>query len=607
MCKALDFYYFYQILKFTSMKISRIKPLANVALWVVIIGGIVFALGFGISLHLVKEEVQKWSDRQADLAIANISSYVDGQLCGVEDVAYTFSGANLGYSARPDDGVGIAELDPAVFGNPTEDDMFVKLENFLDANPQICGIAVGFEPGVSRWKEGPYGAACYVTNVSGSCERLRLGEINDYRNKEWYSQAFATGEPYWSRPFRETSRGKVVTCFSLPIKDKSYSTIGVLALDIDTEAFRIKCIETAPFPGAEICLIDRENRFISHSDVSLILTSAADVERYAPVCSEDISQERNKTIEDGSDIFYLARIDRNGWKVCAEFDKEAVYGSVNRMRQMTRAIALLSLIIMGLCFAWLFRRLQKTTLKQANIESELNVASNIQMGMLKSPNPELEATRNVDIHAFMRPAKVVGGDLYDYCLVEGKLYFCIGDVSGKGVPASLFMTEVLALFRNQTLNSTTAAKIVTSMNETLTVGNDTSMFCTMFVGVLDLESGVLDWCSAGHNAPIVGGQFLKSTPQLPLATFPGIHYCGNETVLKPGEFILLYTDGVSESENGSKSLFGDERLLASAAREAAKEGQTSYGYVSGIMQDIKAHAGTAEQNDDITMLVIKYD
>lgn len=588
------------------MKISRIKPFANVALWVVIIGGIVFALGFGISLHLVKKEVQKWSDRQADLAIASIRSYVDGQLRGVEDVAYTFAGDNLGYSARPDDGVGISELDPAIFENPSEDEMFVKLENFLDSNPQICGIAVGFEPGISEWETGPYGSSCYVTNVSGSNERLRLGFINDYRNKEWYSQAFATGEPYWSLPFRETSRGKVVTCFSLPIKDRSYQTIGVLALDIDTEAFRVKCIETAPFPGAEICLIDRQNRFISHSDIALILTSAANDERYAAVCSEDISGNNQKTIDEGDNIFYLAQIERNGWKVCAEFDKDAVFGSVNKMRQMTRAIALLSLLIMGLCFAWLFKRLQNATLKQANIESELNVASNIQMGMLKSPNPKLESNRNIDIHAFMKPAKVVGGDLYDYYLGDGKLYFCIGDVSGKGVPASLFMTEVLALFRDETLHSSTAAEIISSMNATLTVGNDASMFCTMFVGILDLESGKLDWCSAGHNAPIIKGNFLKSSPQLPLAAFPGIQYSGNETILEPGEFLFLYTDGVSESEDEDKNLFGDERLLKAASRESSKEGQTARGYVDGIMQQVKSHSGTAEQNDDITMLVIRY-
>lgn len=590
------------------MKISRIKPVADVAFWVVIIGGIVFALGFGLNLHLVKGEVQKWSDRQADLAIANIRSYVDGQLRGVEDVAYTFAGDQLGYSARPDDGVAITELDPDVFGDPTEDEMFIELENFLDCNPQICGIAVGFEPGISSWEVGPYGTACYVTNVSGSNERLRLGQINDYRNKEWYSKAFETGSPYWSLPFRETSRGKVVTCFSLPIKNKSYETIGVLALDINTEAFRVKCIETAPFPGAEMSLIDRQNRFLSHRDTSLILTPAAAVERYAAVCAEDVSElnQGEETIEKGNVIFYLAQIRRNGWKVCAEFDRDAVYGSVNKMRQMTRAIALLSLLIMGLCFAWLFKRIQNATLKQANIESELSVASNIQMGMLKNPSPSLECARKVDIHAFMKPAKVVGGDLYDYRLGDDKLYFCVGDVSGKGVPASLFMTEVLALFRDETLHSSTAAEIVSSMNDTLTIGNDASMFCTMFVGILDLISGKLDWCSAGHNAPVVGGSFLKSDPQLPLAAFSGIKYCGNETVLKPGEFIFLYTDGISESEDADKNLFGDERLLASAARAESVKDQTSSGYVDAVLNDVKAHAGAAEQNDDITMFVIRY-
>lgn len=591
------------------MKMNKIKPLADVALWVVIIGGIVFALGFGISLHLVKGEVQKWSDRQADLSIAYIRSYVDGQLRGVEDVAYTFAGDMIGDAWRKDDGTSSTRMDRDVIGHASAEKLFEELEAFLNVNPQICGIAVGFEPGISDLEEGPYGAACYVTNVSGSNERLPLGEINNYREKEWYCQAYSIGGPYWSLPFRETSRGKVVTCFSLPIKNDSSEVVGVLALDIDTEAFRVKCMESAPFPGAEISLIDRQNRFLSHRDTSLILTNAADVEKYASVCAEDVSRytDGQKTIEKDGSLFYLAQIGRNGWKVCTEFDKAAVYGSVNKMRQLTRAIALLSLLIMGLCFAWLFKRLQNATLKQANIESELNVASDIQMGMLKDPNPNLDGTRKLDIHAFMKPAKVVGGDLYDYCLRDGKLFFCVGDVSGKGIPASLFMTEVLALFRDQTLHSCTAADIVASMNATLTVGNDASMFCTFFVGILDLENGKLDCCSAGHNAPILGGRFLKSSPQLPLAAFEGIPYCGYQTDMKPGEFLLLYTDGVSESEDENKHLFGDERLLQSALREEHREGQTSCGYVNGIMQDVRAHAGKAEQNDDITMLVIRYE
>lgn len=590
------------------MKMNKIKPVADVALWVVIIGGIVFALGFGISLQLVRGEVRKWSDRQADLSIAYIRSYVDGQLRGVEDVAYTFASDMIGDSWRTDNSNGITKIDSDVLKHTSADKLFEELEAFLNVNPQICGIAVGFEPGITNLEEGPYGAACYVTNVSGSNERLPLGEINNYRAKEWYRQAYSTGGPYWSLPFRETSRGKVVTCFSLPIINDSSEVIGVLALDIDTEAFRVKCMESAPFPGAEISLIDRQNRFLSHQDTSLILINAADVEKYASVFKEDISQNENvqKAIEKDGSLFYLARIGRNGWKVCTEFDKAAVYGSVDRMRQMTRTIALLSLLIMGFCFAWLFKRLQNATLRQASIESELNVASNIQMGMLKNPSPNLEGGRKLDIYAFMKPAKVVGGDLYDYCLRDGKLFFCVGDVSGKGIPASLFMTEVLALFRDQTLHSCAAADIVASMNATLTVGNDASMFCTLFVGILNLETGQLDCCSAGHNAPILNGRFLKSTPQLPLAAIEGVPYCGYQTTMKPGEFLLLYTDGVSEAEDEDKHLFGDERLLQSALREELREGQTSCGYVNGVMHDVKTHAGRAEQNDDITMLVIRY-
>lgn len=591
------------------MKQLKVRLFADVVLWVMIIGGLVFTLGFGLCLHLVKGEVANWSTRQAELSTGYIRSYVDGQLRRVEDVAYTFASDNLGFCSRDDSASGFPTIDPLKFEKPTEEEIFSLLDGFLDTNPHICGIAVGLEPGVGGYEQGPYGFACYVTNVSGHNEHLRLGYINDYRNKEWYRNAYGLFSDYWSLPFRETSMDKVVTCFSVPlVAADGKEAFGVLALDIDTEAFRQKCIEIAPFPGAEICLIDREGRFISHKDESLLLTDASATEKYASVCSEQLfdSKRNLKSIEQDGTIFYLSQIPRNGWRVCAEFSQESIYGSVDQMRRRILLIAILSVLFMCLCFFWLFKRIQKATVSKASMESELNVASNIQMGLLKKEDQDVSQNAHVDIHAFIRPARMVGGDLYDYCLKDNRLFFCIGDVSGKGVPASLLMSEVLALFRNETQHSDTAAKIVTSMNETLTIGNKQSMFCTIFVGILDLETGRLDYCNAGHNAPVLAGRYLSSRPQLPLAALEGIQYAGYEDTLNPGEMLVLYTDGISEAEDLDQKLFGDDRLLAAVREAEAIEGQTVAGTVEHLLKRVKEHTGSAEQNDDMTLLAVGY-
>lgn len=592
------------------MKNIKMRMFADVAFWVMVIGGLVFSMGFGLCIHLVRGEVSNWSYRQAELTTWYIQSYVDGQLRRVEDVAYTFADDNIGHCLRDDSDGPVPITVTDKFWNLKEESIFYMLDEFLDANPQICGIALGLEPGVGSFDRGPYGFACYATNVSGNINHLRLGEVNDYRSKEWYRNACESLNSYWSLPFRETSMEKVVTCFSIPILSKDGTeAYGVLALDIDTEAFREKCVEIAPFPGAEICLIDREGRFISHKDESLLLTDASTTEKYAAVCKEVFSengQELRQIDQDGT-IFHITQIQRNGWKVCSEFSEEDVFGSVELMKHRIRLIAILSIIFMALTFLWLFRGLQKASMAKASIDSELNVASKIQMGLLKKEDKEVEDNKVTDIQAFIRPAKMVGGDLYDYCIKDGRLFFCIGDVSGKGVPASLFMSEVLALFRNETQHSATAASIVSSINSTLAIGNRQSMFCTFFAGILELETGRLDYCSAGHNAPVLAGRFLSAQPQLPLAVFDGIPFAGHEVNMAPGDFLVLYTDGISEAEDVDKKLFGDDRLLAAIEEATAMAGQTAAGVVDHLLKHVKEHTGAAEQNDDMTVLVVRYD
>lgn len=606
-------------------KILGLRVALNLTLAIMLIGGLAMTLGFGSCLYLARQEVQKETDYKVQQDIAYIQSYVDNQLQRVEDVAYTLLSSKFGSTERDEKGNAYVVIDPKTFSIPSEDDVFLLLNQFLSANPYICGVAIGFEPFLYTDTKGQYGFAAYVTNVSGKNEELRLGEIHDFRQKEWYKMAADTDKPYWSRPFRETSRGKVVACFSVPLHGLGGRQIGVMALDIDTEQFRQKCAEIAPFPGAEVSMVDHEFRFISHPDTTYLLRTVAEVGAYDSYISDDSMKTKMLNHETGHSLvnkgtqseamFYFTSLPRTGWTVSIECPKDDIFKGVERMKRDTTLIAIGCILLMVVCLVAIFRRVQEVTMKKAGMESELKIASAIQMGMIPKLYPAFPERKELDLCGFLKPAKDVGGDLYDYFIRDEKLFFCIGDVSGKGVPASLYMAVIRSLFRNVSLHVDDPSEIVSSLNTALSEGNTHNMFCTLFLGVLDLKTGHMDFCNAGHNAPIirrleedgkVNVHFTQPKANLAIGVFEGFPFVKQETVLKPGEAIFLYTDGVTEAENLYKGLFGDEATLEALAAARSHNMRTAKEFIDYMYGVLERYAQGAEQSDDITMVVVEY-
>lgn len=606
-------------------KILGLRAYIDLSLVILLIAGLVYTLGFGASLYIARNEVSAEVNNKVHRDIAYVNTYVDCQLQRVEDVAYTLISSKFGASRRNSNGEGEVLIDPATFRLPTEEEVFLELERFLETNPHICGAAIGFEDFVYPNTKGQYGFAAYVTNVSGRSERLRLGEIHDFHQKEWYKEAAQQNKAYWSRPFRETRMGKVVTCYSLPLHGWGGRLVGVLALDINTEEFRKMCDGVSPFEGSEVTIVDREFRFVCHPDTSLIMKFVGDVQQYRDYSSDDsvkdamASQKEGEftvTTADGSEsFFFISPIKRNGWTVTIECPKEKVFGGVSRMKRDTTFIAVVSILIMIVAMLWIFRRLQKATISKTSIESELKVASSIQMGMIPKLYPAFPDRKELDVCGFLKPAKSVGGDLYDYFVRDDKLFFCIGDVSGKGIPASLFMTVIVALFRNVSLHIDEPAEILSSLNGTISKGNEYNMFCTMFLGVLDLKTGDLQYCNGGHNAPIirrlkedgnVDVNYLDVKRNIAVGIFDGFEFEGESTHLNTGEAVFLYTDGVTEAENIDHELFGEEATLKALADARKHNVRSAKGFIDNMYNSIEHHALGAEQSDDITMLVVEY-
>ena len=306
-----------------------------------------------------------------------------------------------------------------------------------------------------------------------------------------------------------------------------------------------------------------------------------------------------------------------------EKDKQIAQQEASMSRQRLINSAIISgLIILALAIFILFRhraakrlevaheelkvaydQLEETTAQKERMASELRIAREIQMSMVPSQFPQREG---LDMFASMTPAKEVGGDLYGYVIIGDKLYFAVGDVSGKGVPASLFMAQATRLFRTLAVQGMMPAEICTRMNAALTEDNEQGMFVTFFLGLLNLSTGHLSYCNAGHNPPVIGGgesrgDFLTMIPNAPIGLWEGLDYEGEEIDSIKGRPFFIYTDGLNEAENQAQQQFGDDRLLdilRNTNFDSARQ------VIESLTAEVELHRNGAEPNDDLTMLCL---
>ena len=244
-----------------------------------------------------------------------------------------------------------------------------------------------------------------------------------------------------------------------------------------------------------------------------------------------------------------------------------------------------------------YDQLEETTAAKERIESELRIARDIQKRMLPHVFPRRS---DIDIYAMMTPAREVGGDLYAYALLDDLLYFCVGDVSGKGVPAALFMAEVTRMFRTLVDGYLTPDAIATRLNHALVEDNEQGMFVTMFIGLINLKTGHMEYCNAGHNPPLLNGEYMQMESNAPIGLWPELDFAGEEVDDMHGKTLFVYTDGINEAENVDHEQFGDARLQALLRKDWGDARQTS----ETIHKAVEDFVGDAEPSDDLTKMCI---
>ena len=483
--------------------------------------------------------------------------------------------------------------------------MFEITEMLVKDNSVINGSAIAFVPNYyperGRWFE-----PSTVRMADGSIENLQVGSANhDYTKSEFYTVPMATDSCIWSKPYMDIDGSQVeVTTYSVPVHDDDGRTVAVVIADISLDWLEDVMNEDKVYKSTQ--------RFLTTGSYNLLGGEDNPMFREAvKILKTDGDKEGYFTAKDKhgdkKHVFYTPIGGKTDWVLINILDDSDVFGKLRRIRFFLLLPVMVGLFFIGF-IVWRssrnLERLRKINAEKERISGELRVASQIQQSML--PEQHLHHD-DVDIWGSLVPAREVGGDLYDYFIRDEKLFFCIGDVSGKGAPSAMLMSVTHGLFRSASAHDSNPARIMEAINEVTCQGNDSNMFVTMFIGVLDLLTGCLHYCDAGHDAPfiIVNGKWsmVNVTPHLPIGVFDDTKYTVQEISIQPDSTIFLYTDGLTEAMNAEHKQFGLERIQAvldTCADHDPKE------ILEKITQSVDGFVKHAEQSDDLTMLAIKY-
>ena len=247
----------------------------------------------------------------------------------------------------------------------------------------------------------------------------------------------------------------------------------------------------------------------------------------------------------------------------------------------------------------------KIKAEKERMDKELHLASELQQKMV--PNGYL-AKDNLEIFGKLIPAREMGGDLFDYGIIDGKLYFCIGDVCGKGAPAAMLMAYAHAHLVELTLRESNPARIVQVLNQFASYQNESCTFFTLFMGALDLATGHLQYCNAGHNPPYILSdevKMLDCDSNQAVGPMEDAEFTLQETTLNPGDIIFLYTDGLTEAKIKDEEEIGPERTEA-VLKECIERKLNPQEMVNAVIEAVHRLTNNAPQSDDLTMLAVRY-
>ncbi|MBR4146624.1 MAG: SpoIIE family protein phosphatase [Bacteroidales bacterium] len=492
-------------------------------------------------------------------------------------------------------------------------------QRVVSENPVVVGSTMALVPGSNPQYPlyAPYVARDLET---GELKMLSLAtEEYNYPDKEWFTKPIELNDSYWSEPYFDENGGDILmTTFSMPVKDKNGSIAAILTADISLDWLTDLIGELKVYPNAFNMVVSRSGQIMVCPIETLVMQTTVD--QFAMESENYEALDRvNRAMLSGqsgempvrylgqTNHVYFAPVERTGWSLSIVLPEKDLYSGVRRIGMIVKLLQLLGLAMLIVILRVVAKnqiKYQRMNEQKERMENELHIASEIQMAMIPKTFPPFPDRTDLDFAASIVPAKEVGGDLYDYFIRDEKLYFCIGDVSGKGIPASLVMAVTRSLFRATSAHETSPQHIVTAMNNTMSESNESSMFVTFFCGVLNLATGQLHYCNAGHNPPLILTKDIRLLPvqaNIPIGIQHGFVYNEQEAQLQYDDSLLLYTDGLTEAENMQSQQFGLKRV-----ESVLRTRRGSQEHLEALQAAVTKFVGEAPQSDDLTMLFIHY-
>ena len=483
------------------------------------------------------------------------------------------------------------------------DSVFSGIVQLIDDNPHVVGGCIGFVPYYYKSKGRLYEP--YVVKTSDGFRMEQIGgEDHDYTQNPAFLKVLQDRRPIWSDPYKYGADSLMsLTTYSYPITDKNGKIVAVCGLDMDLSWLGDTLNARQQFKSSFAIMLNDKGMLVAAPP-----ESRASKEFVGQVV--DIVNGKRPPMNQKEAALCQTSLRREPyWKLVQVYRGDEAMAPMRKMRleMMFWIIAgLLVLFFMIERFARKERQLQAVNMEQARLGGELAVANRIQMEMLPDTFPPYPERNDLDIYGSLIPAREVGGDLFDFFIRDEKLFFCIGDVSGKGVPSAMLMSMIHSLYRMISESENSPSLIAGALNRQLCRDNEANMFVTFFLGVLDLHSGKLRYCNAGHDRPLLAGdsvQVLDAAANLPLGVFDTTEFEEQECLLPPGTAIFLYTDGLTEAKDTQRQQFTLERVKDAVARSLTLSAQDM---VSSLGKEVGDFTTGAPQSDDMTMLVIRY-
>ena len=634
----------------------RRKLSVRVSLWVVLFAALIFVVALGFQFYQSREAVRLEAISHASQILDKTSLRVEGILNRVEVASNMTKWLVLRHPNKADSmfvySRGMLQNNPDFYNCSIafEPEHFQDKGRYFSAYTRYVGDS--------------------LRTTQGGSDNYQYFFMDWYLMSTLLDKPCWT-EPYVDFDVA-TNTSEMVTSYCQTIKDKEGKKIGVINTSLSINWLSQTISMVKPYPNSYSIMIGRGGTYFVHPDTTkitrqTIFTQTMEHPDTALIALGHAMQRgeegMKKMFFNGKDCYVFYKpLGQTGCSMAIVCPEEDIFGGFDRLRRAVMSIVVVGLLLMLYFFIRIITRelsplrrlareaetiasgqfdavlpdfqrideigqlshsfgnmqqslvkyieeLKETTAQKASIESDLRIASGIQMGMLPENFPTKADRDDVQIYASLTPAKEVGGDLFDFYFRDDKLFFCIGDVSGKGVPASLFMAVTRSVFRTVSVHESMPNNIVTIMNTIIADMNKTQMFVTLFVGVLDLPTGHLHYCNAGHDAPLLIGDGigeLPCDPNIPVGFLPSWEYSLQEAQISTGTTIFLFTDGLTEAMDANYNQFQMERINDVASQALSQQQQEPHQLINKMTDAVHQFVGDAEQSDDLTMMAIQY-